>query len=42
MNSPLEENIDRFNNGYTCLRDNNGAVNRESVVVIDFPTNNFC
>jgi hypothetical protein len=42
MNSPLKENIDSFNNGYTYLRDNNGDVNRESVVVIDLPTNKFC
>jgi hypothetical protein len=42
MNSPLKENIDSFNNGYTYLRDSNGAVNREAVVVIDLPTNKFC
>jgi hypothetical protein len=41
MSSPLKENIDSFNNGYN-LRDNNGAVNRESVFVIDLPTNKFC
>jgi hypothetical protein len=39
MNSPLKENIDSFNNGYTYLRDNNRAVNRESVVVNDLPIN---
>jgi hypothetical protein len=42
MNSPLKENIDSFNHGYTCLRDDNGAINRESVVVTDLPTNKFC
>jgi hypothetical protein len=31
-----------FNNGYTYLRDNNEAVNRESVVVIYLPTNKIC
>jgi hypothetical protein len=27
LNSPLEENIDNFNNDYTYLRDNSRAVN---------------
>jgi hypothetical protein len=41
MNSPLKEIIDNFNNGCTCLRDNNGAVNKESVV-INLPKSKFC
>jgi hypothetical protein len=42
MNYPLKENIDSLNNNYNYLRDKNGAVNRESVIVIDLPTNKFC
>jgi hypothetical protein len=41
MNFPLKEIIDNFNNG-TYLRDNNGVVNRESVVVINLLTYKFC
>jgi hypothetical protein len=34
MNSPLKD-IDNFKNGYTYLRDNNGAVKTESIIVIN-------
>jgi hypothetical protein len=41
LNTPLEENIDNFNNDYTYLRDSGRAVNREPVV-INLPKNKFC
>jgi hypothetical protein len=41
MNSPLREITDNFNHGYTYLRDNNGAVNRE-LVVVNLLKNKFC
>jgi hypothetical protein len=41
LNSPVEENIDNFNNDYTYWGDNSRAVNRESLV-INLPKNKFC